>query len=266
MMIKGNLRKMDTALLNGKVNYELPIGEQFVKMNPMLGEQISLRYTGNINCVHCGKMTRKSYAQGYCFQCFSTLPQTDEGVLHPEKDLSYIGISRDMEWSKKHSLIPHYVYLALTDKVKVGVTRHTQIPTRWIDQGATRAIILAETPNRHIAGVIEVYLKQYFADKTGWQRMLTRQVEPKVDLIMEKQRAISCLHSELQQYIVDNNEVLSLQFPILQIPNALKSIKLDTKSEIHGKLIGVKGQYLIFEDQTALNIRNHAGYEVIWDS
>jgi hypothetical protein len=31
-------------------------------------------------------------------------------------------------------------------------SRETQIPTRWIDQGANQALILAETPYRQLAG------------------------------------------------------------------------------------------------------------------
>ncbi len=262
MKIRGNLQKMCADLEQGKVVYQLPVGDERLDLNSLLGKNLRLHFTGTINCMHCGKVTRKSYAQGFCYQCFSTLPQTDEGVLHPEKDLSYLGISRDMEWAKKNSLIPHFVYLSLTDKVKVGVTRHTQIPTRWIDQGASQAIILAETPNRHIAGVIEVYLKQYFADKTNWKQMLTQSQLPMVDLEAEKQRAISVLHPELQQYIYPKNEITHLQYPIAKVPTALKSIKLDTEKTVEKGLQGIKGQYLLFDDNTALNIRNHGGYEV----
>lgn len=262
MMIKGNIRKMNSAVSGTEVVYELPVGEQNVALNSLLNKKIRLNYTGNINCINCGKLIRKSYAQGYCYECFTTLPQTDEGVLHPEKDLSYLGVSRDMEWAKKNSLIPHYVYLSLTDKVKVGVTRHTQVPTRWIDQGAIQAVILAKTPNRHIAGVIEVFLKQYFADKTNWQQMLTQNTLPMVDLVAEKKRAISLLHPELRQYAVEENEVLQLKFPMVKIPSSLKNLKLDTTPEIVEKLIGIKAQYLIFDDDTALNIRNHGGYEI----
>lgn len=262
MKLRGNLRKMHSSLSETNVAYELPVGKELIALKPFLSKDISLHYTGTINCIHCGRLTKKSYAQGYCYQCFSTLPQTDAGILRPEKDLSYLGISRDMEWSEKNSLIPHYVYLSLTDKVKVGVTRHTQVPTRWIDQGATQAIILAKTPNRHIAGVIEVYLKQYFADKTSWQQMLSQQLIPEIDLAEEKAKAVSLLHPELQQYVSEEDKITQLAFPILKIPNAPKSIKLDATPHIEKKLTGIKGQYLIFEDNTVLNVRNHGGYEV----
>ncbi len=265
-MRKGNLRKMRATLQHEEVVYELPVGEEFVALNAYLDKMIRLQYTGKINCIHCGKLTKKSYAQGCCYQCFTSLPQTDEGVLKPEKDLSYLGISRDMKWAEKNSLIPHFVYLALTDKLKVGVTRHSQVPTRWIDQGATRAIILAKTPNRHIAGVIEVYLKQYFSDKTYWMQMLTQKTLPETDLLEEKRRAASLLHPELQQYITEDDNITQLNFPMLRIPETVENLKLDTTTEIHKKLVGIKGQYLIFSDNTVLNIRNHGGYEIIWEN
>ncbi len=264
-MRKGNLRKMKAQLQECDVVYELPIGEESVALSSYLGSTIRFKYTGKINCIHCGKLTRKSYAQGYCYQCFTSLPQTDEGVLKPEKDLSHLGVSRDMEWAEKNSLIPHFVYLALTDKLKVGVTRHSQVPTRWIDQGATQAIILAKTPNRHIAGVIEVYLKQHFSDKTYWLQMLTQKTLPATDLLEEKQRAASLLHPELQQYVTEDDNITQLKFPILEVPETLENLKLDTTPEIHKQLVGIKGQYLVFSDNTTLNIRNHGGYEVIWE-
>lgn len=262
MKLKGNLQKMQTELVNSKVAYKLPLNDTLLDLNPLIGKELHLQFTGTINCMNCKKSIRKTYAQGYCYDCFTTLPQTDVGMLHPEKDLSYIGISRDMAWSEKNSLVPHYVYLSFTDKVKVGVTRHTQIPTRWIDQGASQAIVLAKTPNRHIAGAIEVYLKNHFADKTSWQQMLTQNTLPLVNLVEEKRRAILFLHAELQQYVTEDNELVSLAFPLLQLPVAPKSIKLEAVPEIHKKLIGIKGQYLIFEDNTVVNIRNHGGYEV----
>ncbi len=261
---KGNLQKMRARVENGKVLYELPVGEEFLPLNPLLGKKLHLQFTGKINCVHCGKTIRKTYAQGYCYDCFISLPQTDVGILHPEKDVSYLGISRDMEWSERNSLIPHFVYLSFTDKVKVGVTRHTQVPTRWIDQGASQAIILAKTPNRHIAGVIEVYLKQYFADKTSWQQMLKQTEASQIDLLSEKQKAIALLHPELKQYVFENDEITNLEFPLVQVPKSVKSVKLDAKTpEINQRLNGIKGQYLVFENGEVLNVRQHGGYEIL---
>ncbi|WP_153944945.1 DUF2797 domain-containing protein, partial [Acinetobacter baumannii] len=70
-----------------------------------------------------------------------------------------------------HCMIPHYVYLALSSGVKVGLTRKNNEKKRWVDQGAVRAIPIAEVPTRKMAGELEVYLTQYVADKTDWRKM-----------------------------------------------------------------------------------------------
>lgn len=265
MKYEGNLVKMKSRLEDGLVYYQLPLGKSIVDVNSLINSELNIVFTGRIHCVHCGNLTKKSYAQGYCYSCFMKLPQTDTGILRPETDRSHLGISRDLEWSKKNSLIPHYVYLSLTDKIKVGVTRHTQVPTRWIDQGAIQAIPIAKTPNRHIAGVIEVFLKSNFADKTHWQQMLTQNTLPTEDLQEEKKRAIHLLHDELKQYVCEDEGITYISYPLINIPNKVTSISFDKIQEFSKRLIGIKGQYLVFEDNTVLNMRNHSGYEIVME-
>ncbi|MBN2166634.1 MAG: DUF2797 domain-containing protein [Marinilabiliaceae bacterium] len=262
-MIEGHLEKMKTSLIDGKVNYQLPLENNFIALNPIIGQSIKISYRGKIHCMNCGKETKTSFGQGYCFQCFSTIPETDECVLNPEKCKAHLGISRDMEWSKTHCLTDHIVYLAYTGNLKVGVTRHSQIPTRWIDQGAIQAIQLAKTPNRHIAGLIEVFLKSHFADKTSWQQML--KMKPSflpVNLIYEKEKAIGLMPSALKQFVNDNNDILNIQYPLLQIPDSITSSNFNKTNSIAGKLTGIKGQYLIFDNKNVINIRSHRGYLV----
>lgn len=262
MKYKGSIRKMKSNLINRKVHYTLPIGEQILELNNLIGEKITFSHTGKINCVHCGKAINKSYAQGYCYQCFSTLPQTDENILHPEKDRSYLGISRDMNWAEKNTLVPHYVYLSFTSNVKVGVTRCSQIPTRWIDQGAIEAIILAKTPNRHIAGTIEVFLKDFFADKTNWKQMLS-DTSSLGYLSEEKEKATKFLHDEFLQYVTLSEEITKIEYPVSEYPDNPTTINLDKNKLINRKkMLGIKGQYLIFEDNIVLNIRKYSGYEI----
>lgn len=261
MLYKGNLLKMH-AQLKDVIAYQLPIGDDFVDMNALIGKNLTWTYQHQINCVHCGKKTKTSFSQGYCYTCFTSLPQTDAGIINPELDESHLGISRDMEWSKENSLKPHYVYLAFSSNVKVGVTRESQIPIRWIDQGAIRAVKLAKTPNRHIAGVIEVALKEHFADKTNWRNMLKNEGEATVDLRLEKLRAAELLHPELQQYVCKEDELFELNFPVEQYPEKITSISFDKLETYKGKLKGIKGQYLIFEGDKVLNIRKHNGYLV----
>ena len=258
MKYQGNILKMNTQL-NEEVEYSLPIGDELVNLNQYIGKTISLQYLHQINCIACGKKTNKSFAQGFCYNCFISSPQASECILHPDKCQAHLGISRDMQWSEKHCLQAHIVYLAVSSNLKVGITRKTQIPTRWIDQGATQAIIIAETPNRHIAGVIEKYLMQYYSDKTSWQTML-KGGGPDINLVDEKEKVKGLLPTEIIQYVTDNNTVTSIKFPVNKYPEKVKSESFDKTDRIEGTLTAIKGQYLIIDNSRVLNIRKHTGY------
>lgn len=266
MEVTGILLKMTSQLpsdfgsAKGPVQYVLPVGKQRVPMNQLVGHEIHIEYKHEIHCIHCGRLTKKSFAQGYCYPCFISLPQTDACILRPELCKAQEGISRDMEWSKKNCLQDHFVYLAISSGLKVGVTRSSQIPTRWIDQGAWKAIRLARTPNRHLAGLIEVELKKIMQDKTNWRRMLTGQVEQNIDLKHEKTVAIKNLSKDLQKHISGNNEVVEFQYPINHYPAKVNSINLDKEPDFRGILTGIKGQYLLFNDGHVINIRKYGGY------
>ena len=259
--MEGTLAKMQTQLEN-PVRYYMPVGEQVVYMNELIGKNIKFEYSGEIYCVSCGKKTKKSFHQGFCYTCFLTAPEAAECIMHPELCRAHEGIARDMEWSEKNCLQDHYVYLAVSSGLKVGVTRSTQIPTRWIDQGAAKAIKLAVTPNRHLAGVIEVALKPYLSDKTSWQKMLKNQQPTAIDLENEKQNAWELLDEELQQYITEDDEITEIVYPVEKYPAKIKSVNFDKTPYFEGKLSGIKGQYLIFEDGSVLNIRKFTGYKV----
>jgi len=259
MEFEGNIRKMITEL-NAPVKYTLPIGDEKIDMNALIGKEISMKFDGQINCVSCGKKTKTSFSQGFCYNCLQTAPEASESIIRPELSKAHLGIARDMEWAKKHDLIDHFVYLAVSSALKVGVTRGHQIPTRWIDQGASYAIKIAKTPNRHIAGVIEVFLKDHFTDKTNWRSMLKNEVLADFDLAAEKERIANLLPLELQKYMDTENEVTEINYPVEQFPMKIKSIGFDKLPEITGTLAGIKGQYLIFDDSRVLNIRKHNGY------
>jgi len=180
--------------------------------------------------------------------------------VRPELSKSHFGIARDLEWAEKHDLIDHFVYLAVSADVKVGVTRNHQIPTRWIDQGASFAIKLACTPNRHIAGIIEVFLKKFYTDKTDWREMLKNEVATNIDLLAEKEKALGFLPAELRKYTEPDNQITRIDYPVLEYPQKLNSLSFDKQPLISGTLNGIKGQYLIFNDGDVLNIRKHNGY------
>jgi hypothetical protein len=259
MIYSGNIQKMK-SIHETPVKYFLQCGDSEIEMNTLIGKKIKIEYQDRINCINCGALTKKSFHQGYCYSCFTSIPQCDIGVLQPEKDMSHLGISRDMEWAKQNSLVDHYVYLALTGNLKVGVTRHTQIPTRWIDQGAIAAIKIAKTPYRNLAGQIEVALKQYISDKTNWAKMLLAN-HYDIDLKKSKKEIAVFIPDELKKYISLDNSITEIEYPLILSGIAkFKTINLETNPKIESKLLGIKGQYLIFESAEVINIRKHNGY------
>tara|TARA_Y100000590_G_scaffold321470_1_gene363963 strand:- start:413 stop:1225 length:813 start_codon:yes stop_codon:yes gene_type:complete len=269
MKLSGNIYKMSTKLNDFKstpnVEYSLPIGEELVSINSLINNFICFTFLKEINCISCNRKISKSFAQGYCYPCLINSPETSECILKPELCQAHEGIARDLDWAEKHCLQSHYVYLALSSTIKVGVTRSNQIPTRWIDQGATRAIKFCKTPNRYFAGLIEVDIKQYISDRTSWQKMLKNILEVKNDLLDSKNDLITKLPNELKLYKSTDNRITDIIYPVEEYPNKVKSVSFDKNDEIHGRLIGIKGQYLLFDDGRVLNIRKHNGYKIMFE-
>jgi hypothetical protein len=259
MIQSGNIIKMRTELAN-PVDYYLSVGADEVHLNPLVGKEIKLSFNGQINCISCGKQTKTSFGQGFCYTCMQTSPETSESILRPELSKSHFGIARDMDWAIQHDLIDHYVYLAHTGDIKVGVTRHHQIPTRWIDQGANSAVKIVKAPNRHIAGIIEVFLKNHFSDKTDWRAMLKTNTIKSDSLLEEKYRALSFLPSELLKYKESDDTIITIQYPIAEFFEKINNVSFDKQPVIEGILSGIKGQYLVFKNGNVLNIRKHNGY------
>lgn len=259
MQFCGNIIKMRSEFTD-PVQYFLQVGNYELPMNELIGKNIQLAFTGQINCIACGKKTKTSFGQGFCYNCLQTAPEASETVMRPELSKAHLGIARDMVWARENDLIDHFVYLAVSGELKVGVTRHHQVPTRWIDQGATQAIILARTPNRHISGVIEVYLKNFYSDKTNWRLMLQNKTNLPVNLQDEKINAFQLLPAELQLYLHPDNQILQINYPVVSFPEKITTVSLDKDMVISGILNGIKGQYLIFSDGRVLNIRKHNGY------
>lgn len=259
--VTGNLLKMRGELSsNNLVQYSLVLDGITVSVNDLVGQEVSLVFQDKINCISCGKITRKSYAQGFCFSCMQTAPEADDCVLRPAMCKAHLGVSRNMEWARGHCLQPHYVYLANTGDVKVGVTRESQVPVRWIDQGATSAIKLCKTPNRHMAGLIEQYLSRHFTDKTSWKKMVTNSIDESINLIDFRENAISLLTPDMRAFVCEDATVTRLLYPVVTYPTSPLIISFDNQKEIFGKLSGVKGQYILFDDERVLNIRRHTGY------
>lgn len=266
----GALRKMRGHLsTNGKVSYQMLIGDQAIDMEPLIGKEITLSYSGHIDCQHCGKKTKKSFAQGFCYPCMSKLAQCDMCIMKPETCHYEKGTCREPEWGEKHCFIDHYVYLANTSGLKVGITRHSQIPTRWIDQGATQALPIFKVSTRLQSGLVEIALAEYIADKTNWRAMLKGNADALdlKQLASELTPKISEKLSLLKQQYGDDaivaldEDVIDLHYPIEQYLTKISSFNFDKTPVVSGKLLGIKGQYLIF-DKAVINIRKFTSYHI----
>ena len=257
MQYQGVLKKMLTEFAS-PIQYYLEMDSDFVNVNQLLDKKIEITFI-KYQCLSCGK-NKKIFRQGHCYDCFYKSAQVGDWIMKPELSKAHLGIEdRDLAYEKKVQLQPHIVYLALSSNVKVGVTRKPQVPTRWIDQGATKAIAMLEVPNRYLAGITEVALKNFVADKTSWQKMLKNDVAD-ADLIEEMHKLAIHIPEEAKPYFLENNtNVYDLDFPVLQYPIKVKSINLEKTPNFSGKLKGIKGQYLIFEDGSVFNVRNNEG-------
>ena len=262
MLYKGVLTKMRTEL-SMHISYYLTIGYDFIQVHQLLQKKLRLNFAGH-QCLSCNS-SEIIFRQGFCKSCFFELPQTADWIMHPEKSKAHLGIEeRDLQYEKNVQLQPHIVYLANSSDVKVGVTRKTQLPTRWIDQGAQSALEILEVPNRYLAGIAEVTLKKYVSDKTNWREMLKGKKSSE-DLLNWRDKLIPYLPKEVSPYILNNNEILNLNFPVNKYPEKPKSLNIIKSLEFEGILVGIKGQYLIFEDETVFNIRSNEGIVIELD-
>jgi len=258
IMRRDTLKRMDTDLQD-VVQYSLDIHGETHKMNDYIGKNIKIEWSGTVIC-ECGKKSDKFYRSSYCYTCFWESPLASPTIFKPELCTAHLGIEeRDLEWEKEFQIAPHYVYLANSSGIKVGITRGSQGVIRWMDQGASQAILLAEVPNRRFSGDIEVSLKQFVADKTNWRKMLSGTPES-VDLVQLKEELSEHVPEELKQYILPNNTVTEIKYPVTQYPTKIKSVKLERNRVIEGKLLGIKGQYLLLDGDRVFNIRSHEGF------
>lgn len=260
MTYQGVLSKMQTEF-SSPIGYYLVFENNFLHVNQLISKQIHISFLG-YQCLNCHKK-KKIFRQGFCYDCFMQSPAAGDWIMRPELSTAHLDIEdRNLDYEKKVQLQPHIVYLALSSDIKVGVTRKTQVPTRWIDQGASQAIAVIEVPNRYLAGIAEVALKSSYTDKTNWQKMLKNEIAS-ADLIAEKSKLYNSLPNEVKPYFaIENEDLYQLHFPVLQYPKKVTSLNLEKTPNFSGKLIGIKAQYLIFEDGTVFNIRSFEGYVV----
>ncbi len=252
------------------VEYSLPIGDTLIPMNQYLGKKMRIVYKGEIRCSYCQRKTKKSFNQGFCYPCFQKLARCDRCIMSPELCHYHQGTCREPEWADAHCMQPHVVYLANSTGLKVGITRRTQMPTRWIDQGAIQALPIASVSSRRMSGLLEDLMKQWVADKTNWRKLLKHEVT-KTDLPAERDRLYQEVKQPLAELMRDvpdervdwllGEKVWEFEYPSLHWPEKAKTYNLDKTPEIEDVLIGIKGQYLLFET-ASLNVRKYSAYDV----
>jgi hypothetical protein len=264
----GTLRKL-RAERDDPVRYFLPLGDFSVPLTPFMGNTLHLHFQGGIYCVACNRKTPKSYNQGYCFVCFRKLAACDMCILKPETCHYHLGTCREPAWGESHCMIPHIVYLANSSGLKVGITRETQLPTRWLDQGATQALPIFRVATRYQSGLIETTLARHVADKTNWQALLKGDSDP-VDLIAQRDVLLETCKDELdaifrqfpgQISVLSDAAVETFHYPVMQYPAKVKAFNLDKDPDVAGTLMGIKGQYLLL-DTGVINIRKYTAYQV----
>lgn len=266
--VSGRLRKMP-AEAGEPVTYSIAVGDSRIPLNEYLGKQVRIDFEGVIRCINCDRTTKKSFNQGYCFPCFRKLAACDTCIMSPEKCHYHLGTCREPEWGETHCMVEHVVYLANSSGLKVGITRGTQVPTRWIDQGAVDAIPMVRVATRYLAGLVEVACKAHVADRTNWRAMLKGDV-PELNLADERQRILGLIADDLSALKESHGpdsirevdeDALGLSYPVAVWPEKVKTHNLDKAPEVEGVLEGIKGQYLIL-DTGVINIRKFTGYEV----
>jgi hypothetical protein len=259
MTYQGVLTKMASEF-SEPIQYYLVFENDFINMNQLLEKEITIQFVA-YQCLNCG-LNNPIYRQGFCKSCFFDIPQAADWIIRPELSTAHLGKEdRDLDYEKKVQLQPHIVYLANSSNVKVGVTRKSQVPTRWIDQGAHEAIEIVELPNRYLAGITEVALKDHVADKTNWRTMLKNDIKDE-NLVEWREKLKQFIPIEATDYFIERNTETNLIFPVRKYPEKPKSLNLIKSESYTGKLVGIKGQYLIFEDDTVFNIRSNEGLVV----
>lgn len=269
--MQGTISKMRATLqTDNTLQYALPLGEGALALNPLLGQTLTLSYSGRIFCVACGRKTKKSFNQGYCYPCFIKLAQCDTCIVKPELCHFAKGTCREPEWAKEFCFRTHVIYLANSSGIKVGITRDTQIPTRWIDQGAVQALPIFKVKSRRAAGLIEVALASKIPDKTNWRTLLKGPAAP-----LDMQEYKSAVMAQCQQALADvilpeedgqmeawdDAVEFRCEYPVTQYPAKLQTFDFEKMPVVGGVLWGIKGQYLIF-DSGVINMRKFGGYEV----
>jgi len=183
-------------------------------------------------------------------------------MVRPEDCHYHLGTCREPKWGLLNCFTPHIVYLANSSGVKVGITRKTNTPSRWIDQGAISALPILEVKTRLESGLIEKELKSFITDKTNWRAMLKNEIES-ADLVVAKVSLFGEISSFVDEFDAKPfpDDVINIDYPVLKYPTKVVSLSFDKTPVISGVLNGIKGQYLLLESGV-LNVRKYSSYHL----
>lgn len=264
-LVQGKVQKLQGSFKHSHpIEYVWPIGDTALPLNPQLGKKITVQFLQTIECTHCHRRIKKTFNQGYCYPCFVRLARCDLCILKPELCHERLGTCREPEWGQANCMIPHVVYLANTSGLKVGITRKTQIPNRWIDQGAIQAIPLLSVTSRYHSGLVEDKMRAFVNDKTQWRQMLRSDIAV-LNMAEEREKLMALASEPLNAldipWTLCETPAVELVYPVLEFPNKVQALKLTDAQPIEGTFLGVKGQYMIL-DTGVFNVRALAGYSV----
>ncbi len=270
LLASGHLKKMHNEHSEGSIQYQLPLDDQRIPLNDKIGQRLRLVHTGDIHCSHCGRKTKKSFAQGHCYPCMTKLASCDICIMSPERCHYAAGTCREPEWAEQFCMTDHIVYLANSSGLKVGITRVNQMPTRWMDQGAVAALPIMRVATRQLSGLVETLCKEFVADKTNWRAMLKGDVK-ECDLKLEAEQLLENIesglkilraeHGDMALESLDEQDEWLFEYPVMQYPTKIASHNFDKDPVVEGVLQGIKGQYLIF-DTGVINIRKFSSYYI----
>jgi len=215
----------------------------------LVGDEIRVDIQPGFRCQHCGDQADNSP----CQECQSK-PPFQQCVFTPGTSCTY----QDCPFPsfKRRSCAHNFVvYLVAKDSVKAGITQADRAVSRWAEQGATHGMIIARTPNRRVAGIVEDALETVVSTESTkeWYEPLD---EPKHALMEAVDSCRDALTEPLKPFSTLPTDETALKDRIVQVPvhftgddatvRTLPEISVD--EGLQSAVLGVRGQIVATED------------------
>lgn len=231
-----------------------------VGLASLIGRSVELSLSDERVCTRC--LTPSSYY--ICDSCRGDPPNAN-CVWNPGIECTYQNCPFP-EFKRQSCSHDFVVYLAATDRVKVGIARESGRVARWKTQGASNAVVFATTPNRKIAGIIESCCSQVIPDRTadGWYRPLETPIEALHEAAVRcapvvPHRLRSCIVGPLA---VDAfvERIIELEYPrAADITDAELAERSSFDECCISRLLGIRGSMLVTGEYT-FNMRTARGH------